>query len=205
MDALALFQATIMVLSDRPTQAVDALFFHAKAKGDDKGLFELASELKNNGLVRNVVINGSDGEKIGGTIPGEAWPGKSDYIERLKAVGVEDVLCAEGAFNTGDESKAFLKLAKTKNWKTAVCLTQPDHALRVALGMIRAIKETGSTFTFYIAVPTSANWWDTVAGSQGEMTRFEHIFEEFERIRVYPEAGILVTLEELFDYMKARN
>ena len=105
-----LFQATCLVLADEPREPVNAIFFHAQTAGNEEGLFELVADLLSGGRARYVVLNGSRGERFGGTIPGEAWPGYDVYHGRLIAMGVSEdrIVRAGPGMHTFEEAEAFL-------------------------------------------------------------------------------------------------
>lgn len=206
MQSLTMFQAATVLSSDWPTtEGVDGLFFHARSFGDDDGLFKIAADFHARGA--RVVINGSCGERQVGTKPGEAWPGKAAYLERLRAVGVADTLSSEPAFNTKQENEMFLKLAVEKKWRSAAILTQPHQMLRAFLGMVKSMATCNYWVRVYAVAPKFTDWCKEVHGSQGAkaMLRFDHIEEEFKRIPLYQQKGDLATFEELFEYLKRRE
>ena len=202
---LAVFRATTVLLSDWPSEQVDALFFHGRSHGDDDGLFEIAAEFYRHGT--RIVLNGSDGERRGGITPGEAWPGKAPWTERLKALGVTDIVYSEPAFDSKQENEAFLDLAMNRGWKSGAILTQPHQAVRAFLGMVKSMADHGYWMRVYAVSPKSTLWWKPVYGSQGaaEILRFGHIEEEFNRIRPYQQKGDLACFAILFDYLQRRS
>lgn len=211
-ETLAVFQATTVLLSDwprnAPRNAVDALFFFSRAHNDHHGLFDLAATLFTTSCVRHVAITGSRGEREGGTIPGEANPGKDFYLRELAAWGVRwNVVPANPAFNTKTEGEAFLSLAKKHGWRHAAIIAQPHQILRAFLGLVRSMATIGFEIPIFAAAPRSTSWWEHVYGSQGEnlMARFEHIGAELERIRRYQASGELASFYDLFRYLRRRD
>ena len=85
MSALEALQATTVLLSDEPQESVDTIFFHARAWGDEDGLFLLASKIFHAKKAAAVSINGGKGGPAGGTAIGEDWPGCYSYVAMLGA------------------------------------------------------------------------------------------------------------------------
>lgn len=214
MQSVDVFQAATVLLSDWPQEQVDALFLHARSHGDDDGLFELANELYHSGTVKAVVINGSDGERRGSTKPGEAWPGKAVYLERLKALNIANLLLSKPAFDNKHENELFLELAVGHGWRSAAILTQPHQMLRTFLGWVKSMADHEYRMRLYVVTPKFTPWWKVVHGSQGAkaIQRFDHIEEEFKRVPLYQQKGgygkdgrDLATFEELFKYLRHRS
>lgn len=208
MQSVAVFQATTVLLSDWPAEKVDALFFHGRSHGDDDGLFELVAELVTGGMVGHVALNGSDGERLGDSRPGVAWPGKQIYMDRLAAFGIgKAIVCSRPAFHNKDENEAFLEFAMARGWRTGIVLTQPHQLLRTFLGMVKSMAVHGYWMRAYAVAPKSTAWWKDVFGSQGAESkrRFLHIEEEFKRVPLYQQKGDLATFDELFEYLKRRS
>jgi hypothetical protein len=209
MAVLEVYQAVLVLLSEWPTEPVEALFFHGRSYGDDDGLFEIAADLSKNGIADCVVVNGSNGERVGSTVPREAWPGKDEYTERLKSLGVENIVYSAPAFTTRHENDVFLNLAFEKSWTKVCVLCQPHQALRTMLGFVKAMIERDHFLRIYTVTPESTSWSRMVHGSQGakHLTRFEHIEEEWRRIEnssQYRREGVnLATFEELLGYLRS--
>lgn len=210
MNALALFKATAMLSSDYPTENVDAVFFHARSYGDDDGLWELVEQLYVSGQARWIVINGSDGRRWDGTTPGEAWPGRDAWLDRIdtiKPLKHAVIGISRPALHTREENDAFIEYASEANLKSAIILTQPHQLLRTFLGAVRAMYIQHYWMRLYAVAPKTTSWKKLVRGSQGilQMERFGHIAEEFGRIEQYQKAGSLATFDELEDYLRHRR
>ncbi|MDO8463070.1 MAG: hypothetical protein Q7S96_02250 [bacterium] len=206
LDALDVYRATCMLLSDQPKAPVDALLFHAKANGDQRGLIEFVASEQRRGLAQYIAINGSAGEALGGTTPGEAWPGAVEYTNQLCFLGVppEAIICTRPAFHTRDENDAFLALARERSWRRVAIVTHPHQILRAFLGMVRAMGD--APLVVYAQTPPHTNWSIVVFGSQGAeaMTRREHIHAEFKRIAAYQAKGDLAEFWQLHEYLGER-
>ncbi|MBI2588509.1 hypothetical protein HYW31_02215 [Candidatus Berkelbacteria bacterium] len=209
MTTLAFIQATTLLLSDYPTEKMDVIFFHGRAEGDDDNLFELAADLFRENKTKFIALNGSDGQRLGGVIPDESWPGKSYYTKRLKEQGIDcqRIIYSRPALHTREENDAFLELARTRDFQVAAILTQPHQILRVMLGIIQSMTDHDYWIRIYPINPKSTSWWKPVYGSQGkkQLPRFEHIEEEFQRVLLYQRSGTLTTFECLFNYLRRRG
>lgn len=201
MKAEELYAATCMVLSDWPTETVDAIFFHARANGDHDNLFESAHYMVAMNLADFIAINGFDGVQNA--------PGKDFYLENLDIFDVKrsHIVLSEPVLNTKTENDAFVKLARERNWKSAVILTQPHQVLRAFLGAIGSMQKLNYLIRLYAIVPSQTLWFKNVFGSQGaeNKERFEHVFDELERIPKYQEKGDLCSFQEFFGYMRNRD
>ena len=212
MDAgLAFFQAQNLVLGDGVREPVDAIFFHSRSHGDDDGLFELVADYLARGQARYVAINSSDGERMGGTIPGEAWPGRIVYMNQFADHGISlytyTIERIKPSYNSKEENEHFLDLAILRQWKTAIVLTQAHQLLRHTLGMIRSLNDRKYWMQVYAVCPRPVDWWKMVRGSQGaeRKERFKHIEDEYVRISQYQEKGDLGSWDELATYFRKRD
>lgn len=209
--AAEFFQASVMVLSGRPTKTVDVLFFHNRSFGDYTDLFEMAGEIFRKGSVRFVTVTNNEGERFGSTIPFEANPGMTECIRCLteeQQIPSENILVPKTkAFHTRQENNTFLELSRQNSWRSGVILTQPHQLLRAMLGMVQAMGKEGYQMEVYTAAPPSTPWQEIVKGNQGVdlKPRVEYIADELERIYRYQASGELATLDELFEYLKARE
>ncbi len=209
-ETVNLYQATVRVLSDRPTQPVDAVFFHARSHGDNTGLIEIVGEMVAAGRAEFVAITNNEGERWGSHLPYEATPGKTEYKRYLIANGVPEnkiVTPDLQAFNTREENAAFVEQAAKERWTTGAILTQPHQLLRTMLGAVQAMNQLGYIMELYAITPTTTPWQELVRGNQGieEKAREEHIKAEYERIVLRQSTGELATFDELFAYWNQRG
>jgi len=199
---IELIEATIRLITDKVT-AVDTIFFHARAEGDDVGLFELVSRLYHDGFVRHsVLINGSKSGTLepGGTV--HSYPGVIAYRRRLEELNVHTVV-ASPAFNTLEENFSFLKAAKTRGWRSAIIIAQPHQLLRIFLGALKIMEKENYLMVLYAVCPSQVDWLKEVYGSQGQkfIPRYGHVTEEYKRIEKYQAKGDLATTDELLQYL----
>lgn len=206
IDPFEIFKAGLMLEGTKPPKPVDVLFFHSRAFGDETGLFELASALYHEGLVKQVILPNTEGEREGSFIPFEANRGKIAYTSDLVQMGVskKDILYGGSGKNTKTESEGFLALAKEKSWNTAVVLAQPHQILRAILGLVKSMEQQNYWIYAYPVIPSYTPWQEVVSGSQGfeKKTREEHIRDEYDRIVRYQQQGYLASFDELFNYLR---
>ncbi len=183
----------------------DALLFHTRANGDDAGLFPLAVQLYNGCCVRTVALNGGDGRKFGGTIPGEANAGVEVYRQTLCNMGVppEKMVISSPADHTKQENDAFLDLAITHGWKSAIIIAHLHQLPRAVLGMLKSMDDHSHLLRIYTAFPSPDDWFRPTRGSQGEARarRLDDIAVEREKIPGFQAKGDLASYERLFTYI----
>lgn len=199
---------SLMIMSDRPTKQVDVALLFGRANGDDNNnFFGLVVYLYKIGLIKNILINGSRGERQGKTIPGESWAGGEVWADRLQKLGISKnaIHFFKPAYNTADEGRKMLAYAKKQGWKTAVSIAQPHQLLRCIAGLVRSMKTEEYPMRVYSAAPQSVDWFEKCAGSQGlyDMPRHDHIGLEYSRIQQY--VFDLATLGQVFEYYQTRE
>ncbi len=199
---------TLLVTTDRVTEPVDVIFLFGRAHGDDnKEFFQTVAKLYRQGTAKNIIINGSDGERIGGNIPGEAWAGKIEWTKHLVELGVsrEHIHYALPSFHTAGEGRAMFSYAHSKGWKTAIIVAQPHQLLRCMAGLIHYMRTVRNWMRIYCVAPTKCDWFELTAGSQGlnEMERIDHIPLEYSRIHKYIDD--LATMPEVIVYYRNRG
>ena len=96
-----LASACELVLADEiPPEGVDVLFFHGRAPGDEGNLFPFMKELYDQGLVKQILIPGTDGQSyVPNTSPEDQYekgegkytanPGKAEWAKMLDEVGFD--------------------------------------------------------------------------------------------------------------------
>jgi hypothetical protein len=202
-------RAQRLVLNDAPKENVDAIFLHPLSYGNDNEMFPFAAKMLADGKARYIVINGSQGEKIGGNIPGEAWAGKDVYIKRLKKKGVkeEQIIVAGSGMHTRESNDRFLEVAREHNFKSAVTLNQPEQLLRATLGQIKSMKNQNYLLRLYSAYPEPWEANKKVRGNQGAEPdrRYKMLPTDFERIKTYQAKGDIASYQEFYKYMSERE
>ncbi|EKD94507.1 MAG: hypothetical protein ACD_26C00034G0042 [uncultured bacterium] len=210
-----LVKASMMVLSDYPSEPVDTIFLFSRSPEDSIAVVELASDLILGGIAKFILLADQDGEKWKRIIKYEANPGKNYYIKQLIKNGVSSdkiILCSHQVkdqigFNTREESDSFLLMSAKKNYKTAVLVTQPHQILRATLGTLKTNIDKKYNMKFWCATPQSIDWYEKAGGSQGleVKPRIDHIQDEVERVIKYQQKGDLATFQEFFDFIKNRD
>ena len=207
MSALEALQATTVLLSDEPHESVDTIFFHARAWGDDRGLFPLVANLYHIGKVRNVAINGGNGGPPGSTVVGENWPGCSRYITWLKSLDVARIEPTRQALHTKEENEAFLDLAIQKQWHSGIIVAKPHQILRAFLGIVASMRDHAYWIRVYAVAPRNIDWKQLVFSphSTAMKPQFERIKDELDRIPIYQAKGHLCSYNDLFSYLERRS
>ena len=207
MSALEALQATTMLLSDEPEESVDTIFFHARAWGDEDGLFPLAAEIFHAKNAATVSINGGKGGPAGNTIIGEDWPGCSAYAAMLQILGVKSIRVTRSALHTKEENNAFLELAIEQQWRSGIILGHPHQVLRALMGMIASMRNHVYWMRIYTVAPKNTDWKKLVYAPHSSvlMPRFQRIKDELDRIPFYQAKGHLCSYNDLFSYFERRS
>jgi hypothetical protein len=204
-----LTQSLIMVFSDYPSEAVDAVFLHPLSHKDDDEMFPLAASLIKSGRAGYIVTNGSDGQAMGDPSPGKAWAGRDVYLRRLVEAGVpeEKILFSLPCMHTRENNDFFLEVARRHGWKRIITLNQPQQLLRATLGQIRSMQLSGYWMRVYATCPRPWDFQREVFGSQGaqQVRRLELLKPELGRVITYQATGDLATFDEFFAYMARRS
>lgn len=210
-----LARATTMLLSDRPSEPVDAIFFFGRSYFDagKNDLYRIAVDLIKDKKAQYILLPGDEGFRMGGSVPRESRPGISLETDRLTKMGVDrdkifycpHSVAGTVGFNTKTEGNAFLKIAREKGFKKVVILTQPHQIVRAMLGVVETIDN--QDIDAWCLVPQSTDWQVRVKGSQGKerKPRAEHIQDEIDRILKYQDQGDLASFKELFAYLERRD
>lgn len=210
IDREQLFKLACAASDCFPPHRVDALLFNARAKGDDDGLLEHIAWLRRLQLIDKIAILDNEGPRVNSTVPYEANPGKTYYLNRLAGLGVPDdsiVLTEERktGLHTGTECQDLLALVAKKGWESAAAISQPHQSLRMLLTYIKRMGE--SRIPLYCLVPLATYWNQKVPGSQGlePKPRIEHCTNEFDRLLPYQRDGQIATFEEGLEYIRWRE
>jgi hypothetical protein len=184
----------------------DAVFLHSRAPDDDDGLFPLMEHLYFGGTISKVVVNGGDGyvPLKSNPWPGariRAWPGVVDYERRLTALGIypADIFRSLPAYNTFDENRAFLNVARREGWERVIIAAQLHQLPRAVLGTLQVLRrQTNQEVGISVCAPFDSNWDKEVHGSPGvaKKPRYAHIEDEVGRILDYTIKGHLMPCEE---------
>lgn len=208
---------TDVLLKDRPPKPVDAIFLFGRSYFDagKNDIFHEAANLIKEGKARHIFISDSEGQRVGGTTPREANPGKTLWTDRLVRLGVnrnQIVYCpnavpGELGFHTKTEGDAFLNMAANLNLGSAVVLTQPHQIARAMLGVVKTINDTGQEIDVWCMAPDSTDWNKRVMGSQGKelKPRRDHVPDEIDRIFKYQKEGYLASFDDLYAYLDKRD
>ncbi len=201
-------QALLAVLTDFPTERFDAIFLHVRSHGDDDQIFQVAQGLHAlAGGVPFILFTGTDGQRLGGTKPFEAWPGKAVYTKKLEELGIVEVQHTKAAYHTRQENDSFLERAIQLNWKSAVILNGGIQLLRSFLGQIKVMQEQNYWMRIYAQCPRPYDLHKIVSPSQGGQPtrRMQQVETEMNNISKYQARGDIASFSDLFDYMKRRQ
>lgn len=206
-------KATQLLWKDRPEQSVDILYFFGRSYFDapKEGLYRLAVNLYQQGMVKKIIVPGTEGERLGEDIPRRAHSGKTLMQNRLIGMGIpdNDIVFSEKGFHTRQEGDAFLKYSKEHGLHRAIAIANPHQITRAMLGLVKTILDHKLPIDVYAVVPdpNKFDWQRRVKGSQGMVRKpvVEHIQDEIDRIPIYQNQGDLASFEELFRYLSQRG
>lgn len=159
------------------TKSKTAIGLHGRAWGDDEpALFDHVSNITH-GSVFNipVLVNGSDGQKKNGKIPGESWPGGKVFREELQERKVQDIRlfpCENPtpdyrADTTVEESEMMLDHAILNGLESIILVSWQHQMVRCLVSMVKAMKKSKRFINVYCECPQNCSWLRIVRGSQG--------------------------------------
>lgn len=217
------------ILADEiPPEGVDFVFFHGRARGDERALLQYAAKLLKEGKVKQIVLPGYDGQTFDPNLSyhDQYEQGKQKYVssvgrsgfaqmldEELDKIGYEPGLngpiffTSAQARSTKEENEALLEYVDKNGLKSGVLLAHPHQLPRAMLGMVATINTHHSGLTVYTVHPPETDWDAIVRGSQGQnpMPRRDHALPEAKRILTYQKKGDLATTAQLLDYYNRRD
>lgn len=205
-----------LLCHDRPSKPADILYFFGRSYFDapKEGVYRLAVNLYQEGMVKKIIIPGTEGERLDSNIPRESHPGKTLMKDRLVKMGVpaEDVVFSGPAYHTRQESDAFLKYSMEHDLHNAIAVTNPTQIVRAIGSLVAKIDSDHLPVNVFAAVPdpVTFDWGRMVKGSQGAGRKpaYKHLFQEFDGIHKYqnfPPPNNAATFSKLFEYIEARD
>lgn len=225
-----LSRACELVLADEiPPEGVDFVFFHGRARGDERPLLAYAAKLLKSGKVKQIVLPGYDGQTFK---PDKTWEeqyekGENKYESSIGASGFIQMLDealrevdpggpglmgpvfwpSAMARNTKEENEAIWEHAEKYKLKSVALLAHPHQLPRAILGMVATINTHHSGLAVYTVHPPETDWDAIVQGSQGQnpMPRGDHALPEAKRIPAYQKKGDLASSAELLNYYRKRD
>lgn len=198
-----------------PDDEVDAVFIFGRAMGDweqtegDSGLLETAVSILNATQTPRIVIPGTAG---GATHSGEViattYPGPEVWKQYLLSLGVPErniYVTVPAPVHTCGDSDSFIAHCKKEELQYVGILTQPHHALRSMLAILKSMQLHDYLVDVTPFTPLNVNWKKRVYGSQGAelLPRENHSDLEWQRIIDQQEKGWLASFEDLLAYLKA--
>lgn len=213
-----LVRANQMLLADWPEEKVDVLYVFELSKGMVKSgkIFDVAiDEIYSKGLAGHIAFNSSKGERYGGHVPGEGWPGCQWYVDNLterynqiydrsseNLVG-KIFFLTKFACHTKQETDALIELMKEKKWLSVGLLTVAYHYPRAFMCLIKSMNTLGYPVRAYAMSPKTTNWWQPMKGSQGieDTIPFNECIKDNRKVLEYIEKGFSCNFDELFHYL----
>lgn len=210
-----MFQAMNMVLLDCPPNDDDEavlapICLHVRY--DSEPIVQKAAELYHScgKPSPQIWLGGNEGESRGQTEKFVVWEGITAWTKMLVEAGVaqENICMAGPVYNTPDEHKEFIGLAKENGWSAIHLVGAPYHMVRIALGAVAHMQRANHWVKMYFHAPKVSSWTDPVKGAQGivygDGERWNQLPEEFVRIPEYQikEVPDLCTFDELIGYIR---
>ncbi len=187
---------TAMVLRDRVSPEIEAVFVHATddleleilKKAAD--LYHGTSRLSGAYVSPFVVINGLQYYYEGPGKPG----GVEKWVDILLGhnVYINDIVVTESAAHSGREAEEFTKLCQEREWRKVAIIAKPYHMPRCFLNQLGWAQERGLDISFF-CLTVDCDWAKEVPvfhAATKEMkirTRLEHLNTEIGRIVKYRE------------------
>jgi len=135
-----------------------------------------------------------------------------DYDKDLISMGIPKkkifgTAITHGYAHTNSEALAFVKLSKSKRWKTAVIVAPAFHLLRCFAETVTALSKLYPEMRVYAQVSKPLSWIKTVVHSQDVLRgkRYELIEEEAQKLTKYLNNGHLLTARQILNYLNQRD
>ena len=190
----------------------DAIYMPGLSPGmvEAGGLFDYVARKHSKGIPV-VAISGSDGEGVDErSKPGDAWPGKSWYIEELTKRGVPKsrIVPLEGPQrHSRQETDALIEGAKKYGWDGVVMASVDYHRPRQILGCVKYMNQIGWKTPLYLpSIPF--DWKAEMLGSQQREVStglLEALTDWNVKISKYQAVGHLASFEEFMSYIEWRK
>lgn len=206
LDTLELAQALLLLDNESLPEKNELVVVPARSLGDGKEVVRFAASLMSCYPGSLYLINGFDGRRFGGDIPGEASEGAEVYTQWLESycVDTNKIYRFRDSFHTKQENDAIVDFCIENCKKHIIVVTWPHQKLRVLLGLIASMREKKYWLKVHVVAPERVDWGISVSGSQSRnfTTRFGEITAELERVSLYQVNGKLATLADLIAYLR---
>jgi hypothetical protein len=156
---------------------------------DHETIIERAAQLLHEGHVTEIWLDGTEGQVANDPWPdgkpGGCFQGFNFWSDGLRDLGVDGCLIKPTgpAYNTPDEHKQLLALAKEHGWTDVVVIGNSYQLMRIHLGAIRFMMDNNFWLKCYYHVPVVKSWSEDVKGAQGQNdgARFNQQWQEHKR------------------------
>lgn len=171
-------------------------------QGDRYDRGEKALELLRAGCAPLIVVTGNDRLIGPGIRPGENNVSIPEMVEWLKErdIGDEQILIDDGSFNTKDQARFIIDLAKRKNWRNFLLVGSSYYQPRAFLTFLREAQTQGYNGAI-VNQPHIVGDTEIPGGRDGSAS--EIMKQEFEKIFRYHDD--VATLDEGIDYLRPKN
>jgi hypothetical protein len=196
----------IRTLSDTlPKEKADAVFLFGQTRDNQLSVFKTAVYLVRKEIVSRVMFVNS--KALSGYPGFEAWKQELAGLGISKEVDPVPIDADVSRLNTRVEADAMIKHAKEKGYKQVIITAPPFQQTRAFMAAVTAAKKLYPQLKLYNCPGKALSWIEEVTHSQGSLTgtRTDLITSEMERIQKYTAKGDLAEIDEVLEYLKARD
>jgi hypothetical protein len=190
-----------------PATPADALFLFGQTEDNQDAAFTAAKLLLQENYTSRIMFLG--------TPPMSGYPGSSNWIKELTALGIAEsaleliqpVPANTEMLHTGIEANSMVRHALAKGYNRIIVTAAPFQQPRAFMAAATAALRTYPDLQIYSLPGKPLPWQEVAVHSQGktESTRAGLIAGEMKRIQNYSKAGDLATVEEVLDYLNKRD
>ena len=183
----------IALCSNDRLRRCDAVVF---LEGDGLSRIAKVLELYSNCWATKVIFSGGMSDHENGSLPYE-------FIapELLKFVKEDDVFVEGESKNTREQAENVIELCGKMNWKSLILVASHYHQYRAFLTFLKVLIERDISNALVI-VNASANQLDWFSHEPKKKSRYDLLYNEFEKIDLYSSKGHIASFKEAISYFQ---
>jgi hypothetical protein len=188
-----------------PKNPTDGVYLYCQTESNQQSVFQTARSLLDKSMTAQVLILQS--------MAMSGYPGFAKWNEQLQESGflqsqIQGVEIGETeTLNTLIESKALVRFALQKHYRSIIIVAPPFQQLRAVMTAVTVLLSEYPQLLIYSYPAVAEPWLDETLHSQGTLRamRSELIHEELERIKTYQKKGDLFMFEQIVAYLNKRE
>jgi len=188
-----------------PSERLDGAYLYAQTESNQDSVFAAARDLLERDAVGKLLISDCDAKcgYIGAAAYRRAMVDFGIAAEAIEEVPMEPTQI----LHTLIESKALVRFAQARRYRSLVVVSAPFHHERAFMTAVTAALWDYPELKLYSRPGRPQRWDEVVTHSQGTLqgTRAELIAAEQQRIERYTAQGDLATRDRILEYFRRRD